>query len=105
MFRDSDADGILTLIRAGIVTEMYPNRQIFVSMLVGVRFPTPSTFPSRSLARPLGVEAALDALDHSQKHTDEKQRSLELALQKARYKAGRLRRAVSGDGAGEPFAC
>jgi DNA invertase Pin-like site-specific DNA recombinase len=42
--------------------------------------------------RPLGVQAALDALDHSQNQTDEKRRSLELALQKARYEASRIER-------------
>jgi hypothetical protein len=42
--------------------------------------------------RPLGVQAALDALERSQSQTDEKRRSLELALQKARYEAGRIER-------------
>lgn len=42
--------------------------------------------------RPLGVQAALDALDHSQNQTDEKRTSLELALQKARYEASRIER-------------
>jgi hypothetical protein len=42
--------------------------------------------------RPLGVQAALDALDQSQNQTDEKRRSLELALQKARYEASRIER-------------
>jgi len=42
--------------------------------------------------RPLGVQAALDALDHSQSQTDEKRHSLELALQKARYEASRIER-------------
>jgi chromosome segregation ATPase len=42
--------------------------------------------------RPLGVQAALDALDHNQNQTDEKRRSLELALQKARYEAARIER-------------
>ena len=42
--------------------------------------------------RPLGVQAALDALDHTQNQTDEKRRSLELALQKARYEASRIER-------------
>ena len=42
--------------------------------------------------RPLGVQAALDALDHSQNQTDEKRRSLELALQKAGYEAERFER-------------
>jgi DNA invertase Pin-like site-specific DNA recombinase len=42
--------------------------------------------------RPLGVQAALDALDHSQNQTDEKRHSLELALQKARYEASRIER-------------
>jgi hypothetical protein len=38
------------------------------------------------------VQAALDALERSQSQTDEKRRSLELALQKARYEAGRIER-------------
>jgi hypothetical protein len=42
--------------------------------------------------RPLGVQAAIDALNHSQNQTDEKRRSLELALQKARYEASRIER-------------
>jgi hypothetical protein len=42
--------------------------------------------------RPLGVQAAIEALDHSQNQIDEKQRSLELALQKARYEASRIER-------------
>jgi septal ring-binding cell division protein DamX len=42
--------------------------------------------------RPLGVQAAIDALDHSQNQNDEKRRSLELALQKARYEASRIER-------------
>jgi hypothetical protein len=42
--------------------------------------------------RPLGVQAALDALDHTQNQTDEKRRSLELVLQKARYEASRIER-------------
>jgi hypothetical protein len=42
--------------------------------------------------RPLGVQAALDALDHSQNQTDETRRSLELSLQKARYEASRIER-------------
>jgi DNA invertase Pin-like site-specific DNA recombinase len=42
--------------------------------------------------RPLGVQAALDALDRSQSQTDEKRRSLELAVQKARYEASRIER-------------
>jgi hypothetical protein len=42
--------------------------------------------------RPLGVQAALDALDHTQNETDEKRRSLELALQKARYETSRIER-------------
>jgi hypothetical protein len=42
--------------------------------------------------RPLGVQAAIDALDHSQNQTDEKRRSLELTLQKARYEANRIER-------------
>jgi len=42
--------------------------------------------------RPLGVQAALDALDHTKNQTDEKRRSLELALQKARYEASRIER-------------
>jgi hypothetical protein len=42
--------------------------------------------------RPLGVQAALDALDHTENQTDDKRRSLELALQKARYEASRIER-------------
>jgi len=42
--------------------------------------------------RPLGVQAALDALEQTQNRTDEKRRSLELALQKARYEASRIER-------------
>jgi hypothetical protein len=42
--------------------------------------------------RPLGVQAALDALERSQSQTDEKRRSLQLALPKARYEAGRIER-------------
>ena len=41
---------------------------------------------------PLGIQAAFDALEHSQSQTDEKRRSLELALQKARYEASRIER-------------
>jgi DNA invertase Pin-like site-specific DNA recombinase len=42
--------------------------------------------------RPLGVQAALDAIDRSHNQTDEKRRSLELAVQKSRYEAGRIER-------------
>ena len=42
--------------------------------------------------RPIGMQAALDALDSSQSQTDEKRRSLELAVQKARYEASRIER-------------
>jgi hypothetical protein len=42
--------------------------------------------------RPLGVQAALDALDRSEHQTDEKRRSIELALEKARYEANRVER-------------
>jgi DNA invertase Pin-like site-specific DNA recombinase len=42
--------------------------------------------------RPLGIHAALEALERSQSQTDEKRRSLELAVQKARYEAGRIER-------------
>ena len=42
--------------------------------------------------RPVGIQAAFDALDRSQSQTDEKRRSLELALQKARYEAARIER-------------
>jgi hypothetical protein len=42
--------------------------------------------------RPLGIQAALDAWDHSQNVEDEKQRSLKLALEKAHYEAGRIER-------------
>jgi hypothetical protein len=40
----------------------------------------------------LGIQAAFDALEQSQSQVDEKRRSLELALQKARYEAGRIER-------------
>ena len=42
--------------------------------------------------RPVGIQAAFDALEHSHSQTDEKRRSLELALQKARYEANRIER-------------
>jgi hypothetical protein len=42
--------------------------------------------------RPLGVQAALDALDRSEHQIDEKRRSIELALEKARYEANRVER-------------
>jgi len=42
--------------------------------------------------RPLGLQAALDAWDHSQNVEDEKQRARKLALEKARYEAGRIER-------------
>jgi hypothetical protein len=42
--------------------------------------------------RPVGIQAAFDALDRTQNQTDEKRRSLELALQKARYEASRIER-------------
>jgi DNA invertase Pin-like site-specific DNA recombinase len=42
--------------------------------------------------RPIGIQAAFDALDRTQNQTDEKRRSLELALQKARYEASRIER-------------
>ena len=42
--------------------------------------------------RPVGIQAAFDALERSQSQTDEKRSSLELALQKARYEAGRMER-------------
>lgn len=42
--------------------------------------------------RPLGIQAAFDALERSQNRTDEKRHSLELALEKARYEAGRIER-------------
>ena len=42
--------------------------------------------------RPVGIQAAFDAFDRSQSQTDEKRRSLELALQKARYEASRIER-------------
>src|ERR1700721_2509635 len=42
--------------------------------------------------RPVGIQAAFDALERSQSQTDEKRRSLELALEKARYEAGRIER-------------
>jgi DNA invertase Pin-like site-specific DNA recombinase len=42
--------------------------------------------------RPVGIQAAVDALEKSQSQTDEKRRSLELAVQKARYEASRIER-------------
>lgn len=42
--------------------------------------------------RPVGIQAALEALERSQSQTDEKRRSLELAVQKARYEASRIER-------------
>jgi len=42
--------------------------------------------------QPLGIQAAFDALDRTQNQIDEKRRSLELAVQKARYEAGRIER-------------
>ena len=42
--------------------------------------------------RPLGIQAALDALEQSHNQADEKRRALELALQKARYEAERFER-------------
>ena len=38
------------------------------------------------------MQAAIDALHHSQNQTDEKRRSLGLALQKGRYEANRIER-------------
>lgn len=42
--------------------------------------------------RPLGIQAALDAWDRSRNQKDEKRHTLELALEKARYEAGRIER-------------
>ncbi|MGA7316008.1 MAG: recombinase family protein [Silvibacterium sp.] len=42
--------------------------------------------------RPVGIQAAFEALEKSQSQTDEKRRSLELAVQKARYEASRIER-------------
>ncbi len=42
--------------------------------------------------RPVGIQAAFDALEKSQSQTNERRRSLELALQKARYEASRIER-------------
>jgi hypothetical protein len=42
--------------------------------------------------RPAGVQASLDALDRLESREDEKRKSLELALEKARYEVGRTRR-------------
>lgn len=42
--------------------------------------------------RPVGIDASLKALERSQNRTDEKRRSLELAVQKARYEAARIAR-------------
>jgi septal ring factor EnvC (AmiA/AmiB activator) len=40
--------------------------------------------------RPLGIRGAFEALEKSQSQTDEKGRSLELAVQKARHEASRI---------------
>ena len=58
----------------------------------GTRVDQAVAFEVLEALRPLGVQAALDALGHSQDQTDEKRRSLELALQKARYEAERFER-------------
>jgi hypothetical protein len=42
--------------------------------------------------RPVGVQAAFDALERSQGDIDEKRRSLEFAVEKARYEASRIER-------------
>src|ERR1035441_9653913 len=42
--------------------------------------------------RPVGIQAAFDAMEKSQTQTDEKRRALELAVQKARYEASRIER-------------
>jgi DNA invertase Pin-like site-specific DNA recombinase len=42
--------------------------------------------------RPVGIQAALDAWDQSQDVEDERQRALQLALEKARYEANRIER-------------
>jgi hypothetical protein len=42
--------------------------------------------------QPFGVEAALSAWDHRQESEDQKQRALELALDKCRYEANRAQR-------------
>jgi DNA invertase Pin-like site-specific DNA recombinase len=42
--------------------------------------------------RPVGIHAAFDALERSQSQIEEKRRSLELALEKARYEASRIER-------------
>ncbi|WP_260740652.1 recombinase family protein [Tunturiibacter lichenicola] len=42
--------------------------------------------------RPVGIQAAFDALERSQSQTDEKRSSLEMALQKARYETARIER-------------
>jgi hypothetical protein len=61
--------------------------------MVSVLVITVAPFQWRHKAlRPLGVQAALDALERSQSQTDEKRRSPELALQKARYEAGSIER-------------
>jgi len=58
----------------------------------GTRVDQAVAFEVLEALRPLGVKAALDALDHSRNQTDEKRRSLELALEKARYEAARFER-------------
>jgi septal ring factor EnvC (AmiA/AmiB activator) len=42
--------------------------------------------------RHVGIQSAFEALEKSQTQTDEKRRSLELAVQKARYEASRIER-------------
>jgi hypothetical protein len=42
--------------------------------------------------RPVGIQAALDAWDQSQDVEDERQRALQLALEKARYESNRIER-------------
>ena len=42
--------------------------------------------------QPLGVEASLQVLEESHKDQDQKRKALELALEKAKYEAGRARR-------------
>ena len=57
------------------------------------------------LLKPLGVEAALNAISARTAEAAEKQRQLELALQQARYESNLARRqydAVDGDGAAGP---
>lgn len=58
----------------------------------GLRVDEAVTEAVLSALEPLGVQAALEAWEHSRQHEDHKTRSLQLALDKARYEADRIRR-------------